>query len=111
MIRKARCPTVAWNTSKVAFQSVSRAAIDAKRTQLQAVVFSNEERTVEFSSSTLGLVTESDNAGSAVSEAERKRVLLRGMPWDHGMTVEVIMSLLHTYGEAVSTLIVRESRF
>lgn len=50
------------------------------------------------------------NAGHVVLEVEKKRFFLRGMPKDCDMTVEGIMSLKHSYCEAVSKLIVRESR-
>lgn len=65
---------------------------------------------VEYSSRILGLVAVLDHAGHAVLEAEKKRAPLRGMLKDYDMTVEAIMTLPYSYVEAVSKLIVRESR-
>lgn len=72
------------------------------------MVLLKKERIVEHSSRILGLVAELDNAAHAVSEVEMNRTLLLGMPSNHGMTVEAIMSLPHTFGEMVYKLIVRD---
>lgn len=41
---------------------------------------------------------------------KQKRVLLRGLPKDFDVTLESVMSLEHTFIEAVLKLILREAR-
>lgn len=110
LIRQERCPRVAWAVLRDTFQAVSEAAVDAKLSQLQSVELEKGERIVEYSSRIVGLVGELQCAGHDVSDLEKKRALLRGLPKEYDVTVESVMASSHTYTEAVSRLIVRETR-
>lgn len=90
--------------------SVNEEATTAKLSQLLAEVLKKGKRIVEYSSRFPGLVAELENAGRVVSEVEKKRAILRRVTKDYDINYEEIMSLKHPYSEAVSKLIVSESR-
>lgn len=67
------------------------------------------ERIVEYSSKIVRLVRELQCAGHDVSKLERKCAFLSGLPKEYNVTVGSDMASSHTYSEALSRLIVRET--
>lgn len=90
---------------------MSEAFIDARLSVVQSLSLIKGEHIVACSSQILGLVSELEIAEHVISEVDRDQALLRGLPKNYDVTVESIMSLTHTFSEAFSKLIVRETRF
>lgn len=109
-IRKARCPTEAWNKLRTMFQAVSEASIDAKLTKLQNIQMKKGEKVIEYSNRVEELVSELESAGHPTSVVEKKRALLRGLPTTFDITAETCMGGDFDYDESVAKLIVRETR-
>lgn len=110
MVRRTRFPKEVWEPLKYLYHSVSEATIDAKLSQLQSMTLEKGEKIIEFSSRIIGLVGELEKAGHDVSVVGKKGILLRGLPADFDVTSEAIMSTPHDFSQAVSKLIVRETR-
>lgn len=110
VVRKVRCPAKAWKLLRTMFQAVSEASIDAKLSALQSIRLDKGEKVVGYSNRILDLVNELESAGHQVSEVEKKRALLRGLTSEFDVTAETIMDGKHSYHEAVSKLIIRETR-
>lgn len=62
-----RCPKVDWKTLRDLFHCVLEAAINAKQTQIQAILLCKNGKVVDYSSRLLGLVGKLENAGHSFS--------------------------------------------
>lgn len=83
---------------------------DARLTSLQALTLKRGEHIVEYLSRLIELVSKLEGAGYSVSEMDRKHTLLRGLPNEYDVIVEVIRALEHTYSHSVAKLMVSETR-
>lgn len=78
------------------------ATIDSKLTLLQAIRLKKGEKIVEYSNQIIELVGKIESSGHSVSEIEKKRALLRGLPSDYDITTKTIMSIFLVYQETVA---------
>lgn len=109
IFKLVKCPYEPMITLCKTLQSVSNSAINAKLLQLILTSLKKEENIVEYSSRTVRLVWELEDAVHAVSMVEQKRALLCSFRNNYNATVETVISVDHNCNQAVLMLIVRET--
>lgn len=105
-----RDPREIWLKMNKSYQAVSGAAIDAKLTELQSVQMMPNEPVIQYSNNIDNFVNELAATGHTVTNLEKKRVLLRGLRDEFLVMWNVFRSTEKEYDEAVSQLIIQESR-
>lgn len=90
------------------FETVSEAAEDEKFSQLQARFLVKREKVIKYSNRLSELVSDTESTGHAITKLEQKRALLRCLPSDLDVKVEVIMGSEGNYQQAVAKLLVEE---
>lgn len=96
------------NLCKKTFMLVQEKSVDAKLSQLQAMILQKGEYIVKSSSQILGLLSELKNAEHVVPEAELSASAR--LPKEYDVTVNSTMSFWHKSNKAVSKLIARETK-
>ena len=107
-VMNLRDPIEIWRTLRETFQSVSEASIDAYLSRYQNLKMKGSEGVMDYVNRLKMVENQLYDIGHLLSDADKKRALLRGLREEYKVTAEVVRVTGKTLSEAIAQLIMVE---
>ena len=105
-----REPDKVWTTLKNMFESSSQANVDGLLVTYQEITMHTEETVMQYVNRLVEMENKITSAGHTLSEADKKRVLLRGLRSEFAVIAGVARATDKTVQEAIGLLVVEEAQ-